>query len=148
MQTPLKRKRIRIRLFAIAIACFVSLNATSQISNSRELLENNIEEVNKVLPVSVQQGMVFVKKYISENSVYEIHEIDEQYVSFSLFSKKEKLIKKTLLKRYSEDPRLISFAMLVVECNMNIVVNYISKQTKESFQLVLSTKDLIKCLNR
>ena len=124
------------------------MNATSQISNSRELLENNIEEVNKVLPVSVQQGMVFVKKYISDNSVYEIHEIDEQYVSFSLFSKKEKLIKKTLLKRYSEDPRLISFAMLVVECNMNIVVNYISKQTKESFQLVLSTKDLIKCLNR
>ena len=139
---------LQYRLFAIAVACIFSYNVAAQTSNSREQLENNIEEVNKVLPVSVQQGMVFVKKYISENSVYEIHEIYEQYVSFSLLSKKGKTMKRTLLKRYSEDPRLISFAMLVVDCNMNIVVNYVSKQTKETFQLVLSTKDLIKCLNK
>lgn len=123
------------------------LQVSAQANESRDILEKRVEEVNKVLPVSAMRGLVFQKKYISDMSVIEVHEVDELYISLSSLKNKRGSMKKTLLKRYKEEPNLCSFSKLVVDCNMDIVIQYVSKQSKKSFQIVLKTKELARLLN-
>lgn len=136
-----------LRLLLFVVTLFSSLGVSAQSLGPREKLETEVEEINKVLPISVQQGVVFKKKYIYENSLYEVHEIDENYVSLSLLSKKKNTMKKTLLEKYGTDPNLISTTQLVVECNMDIVIHYVSKQSGKSFNITFSKKELSKCLD-
>ena len=137
---------MNIRLVWLIVLTFISLHLSAQSSEMREELEKRVEETNKVLPVSAMCGLVFQKKYIFESSVYEVHEVDEMYISLMSLKNKRGQMKKTLLKKYAEDPTLMSFAYMVVECNMDIVIQYVSKQTGDSFQMVLKTKELAKSI--
>lgn len=123
------------------------LQVSAQANESRDILEKRVEEVNKVLPVSSMRGLVFQKKYISDMSIIEVHEVDELYISLSSLKNKRGSMKKTLLKRYKEEPNLRSFSELAVDCNMDIVIQYVSKQSKKSFQIILKTKELARLLN-
>ena len=134
-----------LKLFFLAIACLLFTNITAQ-TTTREKLENKIAETNKVLPFVAAKGVMYIQEYISDNSVYEVNEIDENYVSFALLSKSKGTMKKTLLQQYGIEPNLISFAQMVVECNMDIVYRYVSKQSGKSFSITLSKKELSKCI--
>lgn len=135
-----------IKMLAITVACFLSLQAFAQSGNAREMLEKRVAETNKVLPVSVQQGITFKNMYVEDFFVYEIQEIDERYISFTSLKHKKGLMKKTILKKYGEDPNLMTFAQMVVECNMDIVIRCVCKQSGESFEMVLKTSELEKTL--
>ena len=131
----------------VACLCLLlSFQAYSQSDDVRTLLEQRIIETNKVLPVSAMQGLVFKEMFVADYSVCEVYEVDERYISFASLKRKKGMMKKTLLKRYREDSTLKSWAKMAVECNMDIVIRYVSKQSKDSFETVLKTKDLAKCL--
>lgn len=133
-----------LKLFLLSIVCLVFTGVAAQ--TTREKLEKKIGETSKVLPVVAAKGVMYTQEYISGNSVYEVNEIDENYISLALLGKRKGTMKKTLLQQYGIDPNLISFAQMVVECNMDIVVRYVSKQSGKSFSITLSKKELSKCL--
>ena len=135
------------KLLGVVLFLMIPFQMFAQLDDEREKLRVRVEETNKVLPVSAMKGLVFAKKYISELSVYEVHEVDEVYISFSALKRKKGLMKKNLLKKYAEDPNLYSFAKLVVDCNMDIVIQYVSKQSGDTFQIILKTKDLAQLRN-
>lgn len=120
-----------LKLFLLSIVCLVFTGVAAQ--TTREKLEKKIEETSKVLPIVAAKGVLYTQKYISDNSVYEVNEIDENYVSLALLGKRKGTMKKTFLQQYGIEPNLISFARMVVECNMDIVVRYVSKQSDKFF---------------
>ena len=138
--------KTNLKLFLLAIACLVFTDVTAQTC-PRERLENKIAETNKMLPVVAAKGVIYTQEYISGNSVYEVNEIDENYVSLAELRMMKKKMKRTLLMQYSIESNLMAYARMIVECKMDIVVKYISKQSGKSFSITLSNKDLLKCLN-
>ena len=118
---------------------------TAQTS-TREAIENKKAETKGLLPYVVAKGVMYRQEYISDNSVYEVFEIDENDIPFILLSSRKGTMKKTLLQQYGIEPNLISLAQMVVECNMDIVYRYVSKQSGKAFSITLSTKELSKCL--
>ena len=135
-----------LRLLTVFPLFFLSFHVFAQSDDIRAKLEQRVEETNKILPLSVKQGLVYKKNYIDNYTVYEIHEIDETYISFSALKHNKRLMKRTILKRYGEDTNLKSFAKLAVDCNMDVVIRYVSKQSSDFFELIIKTKDLEKCL--
>ena len=136
---------IFLKYSLLCFMCFLGVDALAQ-STVREELEKRIEEKNKALPFSAMQGIVFKKTYISDYSIYEIHEIDEKYFSWPLLKHNKGAMKKNLLKEYGENPHIISLILMMIECNMDMVIQYVSKQSGESFQIVLKTNELAKCI--
>lgn len=134
------------KLIGLILCFFVSQQSLAQTSDTREILEQRVEEINKILPVSTMQGFVLQKMYIVDSSVYEILEVNERYISLASLRHKKGTMKKGLLDKYGKDSNLLSFAQIVVECNMDLVYLYVSKQSGDSFQIVFKTKELAKCV--
>lgn len=116
-------------------------------TTTREKLDKEIEETSKVLPIVAAKGVMYTQEYTWGNSAYEVNVIDENYVSLALLIKRKGTLKKTLLQQYGTEPNLIFFVQKVVECNMDIVVQYVSKQSGKSFSITLSKK-IVKMLKR
>lgn len=130
----------------LSLACFLSIQVMAQIGDAKSKLEKKVEEINAVLPVSVLQGMFFTREYISDNRLYVENQIDEDYVSLAYLVENQKQMKANLLNSYVTNPQLLITVELVVECDMDIAIRYVSKQSGKYCLIILETDELKKGL--
>lgn len=106
-----------------------------------EGLNKYIKKSNKFYPMQISRGVFALKEYVEGNTLFYLYEIDEDYASFKEW--KDRASKWKNSRWYTRDIGTFNKLSMVINCNLQIIERFISKQTKESYDIVTTKDELI-----